>query len=111
MAADKKIIPCRQQHMNIGLQSHPAQKSREELLRLGWILGKKLLELIDDDQNLVVLLTPTRNQRDRHVGLVKAQKVLHDLGVAGELVDQGLAKCCERPVPRYRNHRSPAGRA
>ena len=77
VAAEQKVVAQGQNHVDVGLEHQPAQQPRERLLDRRWIQREQLFELVDDDEDLLVALAKSLEERDRRILFLESQERLH----------------------------------
>ena len=92
MTVHQAVVPHREQDEDIGLQGQAAEKLGEGLLDVIRVLGKKLFELIEDQETVLGLLSPLTDQLDRDLGLFEAQKGIGDGSVLRQLLGQSAGE-------------------
>ena len=98
MAVHYEVIPHREQHEEVGFEGEASEKLGKGCLDRFRVLGKQLLELIQDDQAVLGPLAPLRAKLDSDVGLFEVLDQLGDTSCFTQLRCQGLSQLIEGSV-------------
>ena len=107
LAVEQKVVPQRQEHVNVRLESEPAEKLGEGALDFGEVLGEELFELVDDDERLLVASRQRETTATATSMSSKRSRSCRALRVAREGRHQSLGESLKGPVARSAHDRCP----
>src|SRR5262249_32028006 len=110
LAPHQEVVAQREKNMNVGLRGQASEKLDEPCLCLWCIEREDLLELIDDDQGLLMGLSPADEQPEGRFRILKSRKPSQSFRVPGQFGPERLADSPQRSRSRCRHNHRPTFR-